>query len=347
MKSFNQSRRYVSALCAIALIATSLAHAYAQQPTTTKRPITHKDYDNWHSIQSPQISRDGKLVAYAYVAQDADSEIVVRNVATNAEWRAPRGYHPPVPPPDDPGANPGEFQANQSRLVRPVFSADSHFVAFSIEPTKAELNKAKKDKKKPDDMPKNALGMMDLSSGQVARVERVKSFQVPEDGSGFIAYLMEAKPATPSNKDAATPKENPTSPETLEETDDSTQGPQSGGTRGAGRGPKKEYGTDLIIRNLTTGTERTISDVLDFSFSKDAKTLLYTVSSKNEDTNGVFVMTPQSDAAPTALLAGKGKYQKLTWDEDQTELAFISDRDDQQSKQAKFKAGKRLRDELN
>src|ERR1051326_2529805 len=37
------------------------------------------------------------------------------------------------------------------------------------------------------------------------------------------------------------------------------------------------------------------------------------------------------------LLAGKGKYQKLTWDEEQTELAFISDRDDQESKQAKFK----------
>src|SRR5205823_2478618 len=34
---------------------------------------------------------------------------------------------------------------------------------------------------------------------------------------------------------------------------------------------------------------------------------------------------------------GKGKYQKLTWDEDQKELAFISDRDDQESKQPKFK----------
>ena len=61
------SRRYVSALCAIALIATSLAHAFAQQPATSKRPITHKDYDSWHSIQSPQISRDGKFVAYAYI----------------------------------------------------------------------------------------------------------------------------------------------------------------------------------------------------------------------------------------------------------------------------------------
>src|SRR5437899_2434177 len=101
MKSLNHlSRRSVSALCAIALIATSLAHAFAQQPATAKRAITHKDYDAWHSIQSPQISRDGKFVAYAYMAQDEDSEIVARNLATGQEWRAPRGYRPPAPPPD-------------------------------------------------------------------------------------------------------------------------------------------------------------------------------------------------------------------------------------------------------
>jgi dipeptidyl aminopeptidase/acylaminoacyl peptidase len=342
MKSVNQSvRRYVSVVCALALIVTSLAQAFAQQPASTKRAITHKDYDNWHSIQSPQISRDGKFVTYAYAGQDSDGEIVVRNLAGGTEWRAARGYRPPTPPPDDPGAAPGEFQANQGRLIRPVFTADAHYVVFTIEPTKAELNKAKKDKKRPDDMPKNALGIMDVSNGQVARVERVKNFQVPEDASGFIAYSMEAKPGAAPNRqntDSAAPKENPTAIEELED-EDAPQRPQGGGggQRPAGRAPRNEYGTDLIIRNMTTGAERTISDVLDYSFSKDAKTLAYTVASKNEETNGVYVLTPQSDAAPTALLSGKGKYQKLTWDDDQTELAFISDRDDAASKQAKFK----------
>jgi hypothetical protein len=102
MKSFNtNSRRLVSLVCALTLIATSLAQALAQQPVTTKRPLTHQDYDSWRSIQAPTISRDGKFVAYAYMAQDADSEIVVRNVASGTEWRAARGYRPPAPPPDD------------------------------------------------------------------------------------------------------------------------------------------------------------------------------------------------------------------------------------------------------
>src|SRR2546423_15560052 len=128
MKSLNHlSRRYVSMVCAIALMATSFAHAFAQQPATSKRPISHKDYDAWHSIQSPQISRDGKFIAYAYMAQDADSEIVVRNVASGNEWRTARGYRLPAPPPDDSIPNFAELIAAQARLARPAFTADSHF----------------------------------------------------------------------------------------------------------------------------------------------------------------------------------------------------------------------------
>jgi hypothetical protein len=219
--------------------------------------------------------------------------------------------------------------------VRPVFTADSRFFLFGIEPNKADLNNARKEKKRPDEMPKNALGMMDVSSGQVAKVDRVKNFQVPEDGTGFVAYLMEAKPAPPPAREGAAKENSTNPPETFEDTDDLTQAPQTA-PRG-GRGARKDYGTDLILRNTTSGTERAFNDVVDYSLSKDAKTLVFTVSSKSEDTNGVYVVSTAADTAPVAVLSGKGKYQKLTWDDEQTELAFISDRDDQTAKQPKFK----------
>src|SRR5436309_9863605 len=209
-------------------------------------------------------------------------------------------------------------------------------------------------------MPKNALGLMDLSSGQVARIERVKSFQVPEDGSGFIAYLLEPKPdqkkpegGSPSASAAGgnpTVREGATSPpqKAVSSSKEAGSSPtvREGATVEASASPKpaptskdkkKEYGSDLVLRNTVTGAERTFNDVLDYSLSKDAKTLVYTVASKKEETNGVYVVTPQTETAPVSLLAGKGKYQKLTWDEDQTELAFISDRDDAEAKQPKFK----------
>ncbi|HEX5966172.1 MAG TPA: prolyl oligopeptidase family serine peptidase, partial [Pyrinomonadaceae bacterium] len=295
--------------------------APAAAPAAAKRALMHADYDSWRSIQAPQISRDGKFVAYAYMPQDGDGEIIVRNIATGVDWKAPRGYRPPVPPPDDPGANVGEFLEAQARLLRPVFTADTRFVVFGTEPTKAELNKAKKDKKKPEDMPKNGLGIMDLSTGEVTKIEKVKSFRVPEDNGGFIAYLLEA---VPPEKPAA-PAEKPVAPA-------EPQQPPRRNTK------KKEYGTDLVLRNTSTGTERKFSDVLDYTISRDAKTLVFTTSARKEETNGAFaVMTAEGDAALINLLTGKGKYQRLTWDEDNTQIAFTSDKEDAEAKQPKFR----------
>src|SRR5678815_3784333 len=85
-------QRSVALICAIALLGTM---ALAQQTAVpVKRPLTHQDYDSWRSILAQQVSRDGKLVAYAYVPQDGDGEVVVRNIATGVDWRAPRGYRP-------------------------------------------------------------------------------------------------------------------------------------------------------------------------------------------------------------------------------------------------------------
>ena len=316
-------KRSVALVCTFALLATTVFAQQAQpassgartaQTAATKRALTHQDYDSWRSILAQQVSRDGKFVAYAYVPQDGDGEIIARNIATGVDWRAPRGYRPPVPPPDDPGTNVAEFQAEQARLLRPVFTADSRFLVFSIEPTKAEIHKAKKEKKKPEDMPKNGLGIMDLSTGAVTRVEKVKTFRVPEDGSGFIAYLFEPVAEPKSAESSSPPAARP------------------------GRAKKKEYGSELVLLNTATNTERKFSDVLDFTISKDAKILIFTTSARNEETNGTYaVKTDVADGPLITLLTGKGKYQKLTWDEDNTQIAFISDKEDAAAKQPKFR----------
>ncbi|HWP44569.1 MAG TPA: hypothetical protein VNO14_15085, partial [Blastocatellia bacterium] len=306
-------------LMALFLLAVLLAPAAAaQQPaakkTAAKRPLTHADYDSWRSIQSQQLSRDGKFLAYLLVPQDGDGEVVVRNLATGAEWRHPRGAQPVNQPPQR-----GPRQQGPPSGARLDFTADSRFAVFQILPTKAEIEKAKKDKKKPEDMPKNAMGIMDLATGKVTRIERVKSFQIPDDGAAFIAYLLEPKPE--EKKEEKRPEGAPAAP--------------AAGRRS--REKKKEYGSDLVLRNLADNSERTFGDVLEYSFSKDAKSLVYAVSSKKEETNGLYSVAPATADAPVALLAGPGKYTKITWDEKQTQLAFLSDRDDAKSAQPRFK----------
>jgi dipeptidyl aminopeptidase/acylaminoacyl peptidase len=280
-------RYFRKTLFVFCLLNLSTPQLFAQVPAglPVKRSLTFQDFDSWRSLQGAQISRDGKFVAYVMQPQDGDGEVFVKNTATSAEWRSPRGYRQLTPPPDPPN-----------------FSADGNFLFFSIEPNKADVLKARKDKKKPEDFPKNALGIMNTTTGQVTRIEHVKNYQVPKDGSGFVAILKE---------------------------------------------PAKEYGSTLILRRLADGNERAFADVSEYTFSKDAKSLVYAISSKKEENNGVFAVVPQSDAASVSLLSGAGKYQKFTWDEKQTQLAFISDRDDATTRQPKFKVYHWLRDASN
>lgn len=271
---------------------------FAQTPAATpiaraaKKPITHDVYDGWRSIQNPTLSRDGTWLVYVLAPQDGDGELVARNLKNGHERRASRG-------------------------VRPQISADARFVAFAVAPLKADVDKAKKAKKKPDEMPKSGLGLLDLSSGFVTTVERVKRFSLPEKGAGrFVAYLME--PVADAKKPVAV-----ASPD--DKKDDKPA-------------RKKEPGTELVLRDLVSGAPPvTLPEVADFAWNKDGTVLAYAVSSaaKTPEKDGAFVLPVRvageraaSLGRPVALLTGQGNYKNLTWDDKGGQLAFVSDRDD-------------------
>ena len=309
-------RRRTSGLCIILLILSSVVSA--QQ----KRPLANADSDSWRSIQGSQLSPDGRFIAYALVPQDGDGEVVVRNLETGKEWRAPRGAAPVNPPQPAPGAEP---PTGPPPGARTVFTADGHYVLFQILPAKADTDKAKREKRKPEDMPKNALGIIDATSGEVTRIEQVKSFQVPENGPAMVAFLKEPKKEEKKPDDKSGEKK----PDVTAEKKD--------GPGDKKKEKKKEYGSELILKNLADKSERPFADVTEYTLSKDGKSLVFAVSAKNEDSNGAFVVAPGSADPPAALLAGKGKYTKPTWDDKQTQLAFLSDRDDAAAAQPKFK----------
>ncbi len=61
------------------------------------------------------------------------------------------------------GAFPAE--SREQRAAADPLTPDSRFVIFSLFPPKAEIDKAKKEKKKPQEMPKNGMVILDLTSG--------------------------------------------------------------------------------------------------------------------------------------------------------------------------------------
>jgi dipeptidyl aminopeptidase/acylaminoacyl peptidase len=299
------------------LLAASVAAAPALPP---KRPLTHRDYDGWRSLSSEVLSRDGRYLAYAYMPQDGDGEIVVRELATGKEQRQGVGALPPPPVQQPEEVNPEEPLPRPS--VKIAITSDSRYVVATTYPAKAETQAAKKQKKKAEDLPKGGLLVVSVATGEATRVASVKSMQVPAKGGSWVAYLKEPKPEDKKGEDKKA-DDKPADEKKAEEKKPDDK--------------KKEYGSDLVLRDLARGTERTFAGVLEYAFARDGQTLLYAVSSRNEAENGAFAVTPGTEAPPVALLAGKGRYRKLTFDREQTQAAFVSDRDDAGASAPRFK----------
>src|SRR5262245_41385496 len=152
-----------------------------------RRPLNHHDYDSWKSLSGQRLSNDGKFLAYGAFPQDGDGEVVIRNLVTGREQREAAGSRPAPAP-----AVEGEETAPVARAISLAFSQDSKTLVFGIFPTKAEIEKARRERRTGDAAPKDAMAIVDLASGKMTRIERVRRFDMPDKASGFLAYLKES-----------------------------------------------------------------------------------------------------------------------------------------------------------
>ena len=251
-----------------------------------KKPLDHKVYDTWESIGTKQLSNNGQLALYSVLQQEGDATLYITNLKTNAKLTVPR-------------ASLGQF------------SNDSKFAAFLIKPFYKDLRQAKIKKAKPDVMPKDSLGIANLTSNTVTKIARVKSFKFPETGFGYMAYQLDKLDTA---KKAAT-----TAPKKDSETDFADDEPAGG--------PKKEEGTDLIVKNLLTNADKTYKYVTDYAFSKDGKQLVFACSGSKKDKSapqGVFLLNTEKGTLKT-LVKGKGSFKGFTFDDESEHLAFVGE----------------------
>ena len=141
-------------------LALGLALTSAPAAQTAKRPLSHDDYDAWRSIYTPTLTRDGRFLVYSFMPQEGDGELVVRDLKTGQERREGVGAMPPPVIQNADEVNPDEVPAPRS--VRIVTSSDSRFVVATTFASKAAVDQARRAKKRPDEMPKGDLLIMDV-----------------------------------------------------------------------------------------------------------------------------------------------------------------------------------------
>jgi dipeptidyl aminopeptidase/acylaminoacyl peptidase len=318
-------------LSASALFLAALPFPLFAQ-SAQKKPLTQADWDRWRSINNPTLSNDGKWAAYTLQPQVGDGEFVVRATTGTTEYRVPVGYigrpnnvpgalRPPQPQPT-PGRG-GRFGA--AGPASP-FSADSRYAFVIAQSNKAEIealqrtwHAAKASGGNPpasDTVGTQTLVIVSLADGKTTPIANVRSFRLPKDNGKWIVYTPDTSHKAAAGGDSASRAGGAAA---------NRGGGRPGGA--AARGPRRQYGSAIVLRNLDTGAEERLSDVLTYTFDDSAKVFAYTVVAHDSTKNGAYIRDLAKGTTQT-LLAGPGNYRAFAFDRAQQQFVFTSDRDE-------------------
>lgn len=269
--------------------------SYAQ-----KKPLDHSVYDGWQNIAERLISDNGNYIAFTVVPQEGDGHLYIKKKDGASVAEIARGYN-----------------ANMTD--------NSRFLICRIKPYFKDTRDAKIKKKRPEEMPKDSLAIVDLNSGKITKVAQVKSFKIADEQAQFLAYHLEKKSVAPTPRSGQT---------------DSTAksvAPVAPPTPRVAAEPFEE-GTDLIVQNLLSGDTVVHHLVSEYFFNKKGNILLFETTKKTGDTKvkPQVVKVDLINNKQAVVLTGFNDAKAYRMDEAGTQLAFIAERDSSAKSLQKF-----------
>lgn len=304
-----------------------------------KKILDHTVYDSWKSIGEKLISNDGNWVVYTVNPQEGDGELVIQDPEAKYKKIIPRGYNV-------------------------VITEDNRFVVFRIKAPFKDIRQAKIKKKKPDEMPKDSLGIVELGKEEVLKFPRVKGYKSPEKGIGWIAYQME-KPLPDTtkkekkvvldsseakidmlvkiadsvirrsidsvkgniNREEVIAASQKAAKQILKNAKDEMADLKDADDDDTGAGGGGE-GTDLLLRHMTDGKERSFKNVSEYFFDKQGTRLLIETSKNAKDSAKAMVLfVDLASGRVDTVMKSFNDSRNYVLDESGTQVAFVAERD--------------------
>ena len=284
-----------------------------------KKSLDHSVYDGWQSVGERRLSNDGKWIVYSVNPQEGDNDLIVQSSDLKYKFTIPRGYSATV-------------------------SEDNKYLLFRIKPLFKEVREARIKKKRPDDMPKDSLGILILGTDSIWKTARVKNFRTPEESFGWVAYHLDKPIASPARRAATGDSKKVT--DSLTRIIDSLHNlllqvkEKKSGNRdqeleltdaeGDESTPSNvESGTILVLRSLINGQELKFANVLDYQFNKKGSKLVIEKAKDPKDSTSrslVLLYDLRKSYADT-LSRGGNDFRNFAFSEDGSQVAFLGERD--------------------
>jgi dipeptidyl aminopeptidase/acylaminoacyl peptidase len=250
---------------------------HAQQ---TKIPLDHSVYESWKNLENARISNNGKWVTYEINPQQGDGYLYLVNIKENRIDSVPRGYNP-------------------------VFSNQSEFLVFRIKPQYAVVRQAKKDKIKikKDKIPKDSMGIWLMDESKPVKFPEVKSFKVPQDGTGwFVFQHHEAKDTTKFDTTLT----------------DTTIVDQS---------KEKARGSKLVIIHPLSNKTYSCDHVVSYEVSRQGKAFGFVQESSDTIPVSTVSFFDTDEEKLLSVFNAQGKIPRLALDEPGKQMAFLYHQD--------------------
>ena len=146
------------------LLLSLLALALGLSPLSAQKPaMDHSVYDGWKSLSRCSVPWDGPWMFYTVSPQQGDGVLTVRNTVDGREWKVER--------------------ASDIKI-----SEDGTKGVCRIRPKYEQTRQAKIKKKKPDQMPRDTLAILDLQTGAVEKIPDLSNTHLPFLLADWIAY---------------------------------------------------------------------------------------------------------------------------------------------------------------
>lgn len=326
-------------------IAFTFSIFFIYQLQAQKKPLDHSVYDGWQHIGERMISNDGKWVVYTIDPQEGDNELVIESTDTKFKMSVARGYNAMI------------TEDNRYAIfkIKPLYK----------DTREAKIKKKKADEMPKDSLAIVELGKNDVwkkelvknykapqqTSGWIAyQLEKLPEQPVKSKSSDLknnntkvadslnhiIDSLRNVIESIPPGKKKKKNKDDDDAEN--EETADyavlTVHDPQftidQTDADGDDSSPaNNEPVNDLVVRELSTGKEKTFTRVAEYYFSRKGNKLIIEQAKNPADSMSAKQVLLYDPVIGTTITLSKGgnEFKNFAMTEDASQIAYVAERE--------------------